>query len=68
MFTGIIEETGIIKEINRGSKSVKLCIEASKVLEETNWDQVRAMNRLKISRTTLWRKMHKYGIGGTHGS
>ena len=36
MFTGIIEETGIIKEINRGSKSVKLCIEASKVLEETN--------------------------------
>ncbi len=36
MFTGIIEETGIIKEINRSSKSVKLCIEASKVLEETN--------------------------------
>lgn len=36
MFTGIIEETGIIKEINRGSKSVKLCIEASKVLEGTN--------------------------------
>ena len=36
MFTGIIEETGTIKEINRGSKSVKLRIEASKVLEKTN--------------------------------
>jgi DNA-binding NtrC family response regulator len=36
-----------------------------KILEETNWDQVKAMNRLKISRTTLWRKMRKYGIGGT---
>ncbi len=37
-----------------------------RVLEEANWDQVRAMNRLKISRTTLWRKMRKYRIGGTH--
>ena len=39
-----------------------------KILEETNWDQVKAMNRLKISRTTLWRKMHKYKIDGPHGS
>jgi PAS domain S-box-containing protein len=37
-----------------------------RVLEETNWDQAKAMNRLKISRTTLWRKMRKYGLGGTH--
>lgn len=36
MFTGIIEETGTIKEIRRGSKSAKLRIEASKVLEGTN--------------------------------
>ena len=36
MFTGIIEETGTIKEISRGSKSAKLRIEASKVLEGTN--------------------------------
>ncbi len=35
MFTGIIEETGIIKEINRGVKSATLCIEASKVLGGT---------------------------------
>ena len=36
MFTGIIEETGTIKGISRGSKSAKLRIEASKVLEGTN--------------------------------
>lgn len=36
MFTGIIEETGTIKEIRRSSKSAKLRIEASKVLEGTN--------------------------------
>jgi len=35
MFTGIIEETGIIKEINRGIKSATLRIEASKVLGGT---------------------------------
>jgi PAS domain S-box-containing protein len=33
-----------------------------KVLEESNWDQSVAMNRLNISRTTLWRKMRKHGI------
>ncbi|MBE0651297.1 MAG: riboflavin synthase [Bacteroidales bacterium] len=35
MFTGIIEETGSIRQISRGSKSVKLTIEASLVLEDT---------------------------------
>lgn len=35
MFTGIIEETGRIRQISRGSKSVKLSIEASHVLEDT---------------------------------
>jgi riboflavin synthase len=35
MFTGIIEETGRIRQISRGSKSVKLTVEASLVLEET---------------------------------
>ena len=36
-----------------------------RILEESDWDQTKAMNRLKISRTTLWRRMHKYGIDGT---
>jgi riboflavin synthase len=35
MFTGIIEETGRIRRISRGSRSVKLTIEASLVLEDT---------------------------------
>ena len=35
MFTGIIEETGIVKEITRGSKSATLRIQATKVLEGT---------------------------------
>jgi transcriptional regulator with PAS, ATPase and Fis domain len=38
-----------------------------RVLEEASWDQAKAMNRLRISRTTLWRKMRKYGIGGARG-
>ena len=43
MFTGIIEETGTIKEIRRGSKSAKLSIEAYKVLEGTHpGDSIRA--------------------------
>lgn len=35
MFTGIIEETGRIRQISRGTQSVKLSIEASHVLEDT---------------------------------
>ena len=35
MFTGIIEELGIIQEIKKGSKSSKLLIKANKVLENT---------------------------------
>ena len=36
MFTGIIEELGVIQEIKKGSKSSKLLIKANKVLENTN--------------------------------
>ncbi|MGL5313741.1 MAG: riboflavin synthase [Peptostreptococcaceae bacterium] len=35
MFTGIIEEIGIIEKINNGVKSSKLIIRANKVLEKT---------------------------------
>lgn len=35
MFTGIIEETGIVKKVKGADKGVVLEIEASKVLEET---------------------------------
>jgi len=36
-----------------------------RILGESDWDQTKAMNRLKISRTTLWRRMRKYEIDGT---
>lgn len=35
MFTGIIEETGKIKSVSKGMRSVILEIEANKVLEGT---------------------------------
>ncbi len=34
MFTGLVEETGIVKEITRSSKSIRLKISAKKVLED----------------------------------
>lgn len=36
MFTGIIEEIGIVKEIKKSVKSSKIIIEANKILENTN--------------------------------
>ena len=35
MFTGIIEEIGIIQKIIKGEKSSVISIKASKILEET---------------------------------
>ena len=35
MFTGIVEEIGRIKNVQRGAKSITFCIEANKVLEDT---------------------------------
>lgn len=35
MFTGIVEEIGRIKNVQRGAKSITFCIEASKVLVDT---------------------------------
>ena len=35
MFTGIVEEIGRIKNVQRGAKSITFCIEASKVLADT---------------------------------
>lgn len=35
MFTGIIEEIGVIKKITKGVNSEKLLIQCNKVLEET---------------------------------
>ncbi|EPZ54604.1 lumazine binding domain protein [[Clostridium] sordellii ATCC 9714] len=36
MFTGIVEEIGVIKGIKKGEKSSKLFIKANKVLNQMN--------------------------------
>ena len=44
MFTGIVEETGRIKEIKRGRASAVLTIEARKVLEDVKLGDSIAVN------------------------
>lgn len=51
MFTGIIEEIGVIKEIKYGEKSSILTIEAKKVLEETKLGDSIAVNGICLTVT-----------------
>lgn len=53
MFTGIIEEIGKIKAIRRGSRSVVLDIEASKVLEDTRVGDSIATNGVCLTVTAM---------------
>ena len=53
MFTGIIEELGIIQEIKKGSKSSKLLIKANKVLENTNVGDSICTNGVCLTVTNL---------------
>lgn len=53
MFTGIIEEIGKIKAINRGNRSVVLDIEATKVLEDTKIGDSIATNGVCLTVTDI---------------
>lgn len=53
MFTGIIEELGIIKEIKRGDKSSKLIIKANKVLKDTKVGDSICTNGVCLTVTNL---------------
>ena len=53
MFTGIIEELGVIQEIKKGSKSSKLLIKANKVLENTNVGDSICTNGVCLTVTNL---------------
>ena len=53
MFTGIIEETGIIRQIRKGEKSSVLTIEAEKVLENTQTGDSVAVNGICLTVTSL---------------
>lgn len=53
MFTGIIEETGTIKQIKRGADSAVLFIEAKKVLEGTKIGDSIAVNGICLTVTSM---------------
>lgn len=55
MFTGIIEEIGTVKNIVKGSRSIKLTIAARKVLENTNLGDSIAVNGVCLTVTVLGR-------------
>ncbi len=53
MFTGIIEETGTLRQIVKGEKSSVLAIEAEKVLEGTQIGDSIAVNGICLTVTSL---------------
>lgn len=53
MFTGIIEETGIIKNIKKGASSAVLTIKASKVLEDISLGDSIAVNGVCLTATSF---------------
>lgn len=53
MFTGIIEEKGIIKQIVKGEKSSIIAIQANKVLEGTNIGDSIAVNGICLTVTNI---------------
>ena len=53
MFTGIIEETGTVLEIERGSQSAQLRVECQKVLEDTRVGDSIAVNGVCLTVTTI---------------
>jgi len=53
MFTGIIEELGKVKRIQRGSKSIVLTIEATKVLEDVRLGDSIATNGVCLTVTSF---------------
>ena len=48
MFTGIVEEVGTIKSINRGQHSAVLTVRAKTVLEETRIGDSIAVDRKSV--------------------
>ena len=76
MFTGIVEETGVIRAVQRGAKSAVLTVEAKKVLEDVHVGDSIATNGVCLtvtlgsltpgSRVNLERAMAANGRFGGH--
>lgn len=54
MFTGIVEEVGIVKRINKEAKSIKLLIQCNKVLKDTNQGDSIATNGVCLTVTNIY--------------
>jgi len=53
MFTGIIEETGIIKSIRRGTRSSQITIQATRVLEDVKTGDSISVNGICLTVTSF---------------
>lgn len=53
MFTGIVEETGVIRAVQRGAKSAGLTVEAKKVLEDVHVGDSIATNGVCLTVTAV---------------
>ncbi len=51
MFTGIVEETGTVRAVNRGSRSIILRVGAKKILEDINMGDSIAVNGVCLTVT-----------------
>lgn len=54
MFTGIVEEIGVIESINNSSNSIELLIKANKVLKDTSLGDSIAVNGICLTVTNLY--------------
>jgi riboflavin synthase len=66
MFTGIIEEVGVIKSIKKGAKSAVITITADKVMEDIHLGDSIAMNGVCLTVTSFDR--HSYSVDIMHES
>ena len=78
MFTGIIEEVGIVKEIVKGSRSAKLVVEANLVLEDLELGHSLSTNGVCLTVTQIKEKeftadvmretLSRSSLGGLRGA
>lgn len=66
MFTGIIEEVGVIKSIRMGAQSAVITIEAEKVLEDIHLGDSIALNGVCLTVTSF--DSHSYSVDIMHES
>lgn len=62
MFTGIIEEVGVIKSIRMGAKSAVITIEAEKVMEDIHLGDSIAMNGVCLTVTSFDKNSYSVDI------